>query len=381
MIKAAAIVFAVSTFVGSALAADPHPPQVVVDFTAEPAAIVQGGETKLYYELTLTNVSPFRYTLQSITARGGDSTATFDGVALQRIVAPYGKRPDKPDPKSLVIDGGHGAIVYLELDLGHNSKPATLTHELRMTDEHGASHVVSLGSEPVSDDPPIIVAPPLRGDWIAGDSANNGMDAAHRRAALVEDAHLWLAQRYAIDWVQIRKVKGEYSTFEGPESRNESYICYGQPIYSVAEGTVAGASDGIPDNVPHSGKFAVPISFDNAAGNHVVVEIGPGRFVLYAHMKPGSVHVKPGQHVKAGDILGDVGNTGSSTEPHLHMHIDDHPSFLGGNSVPYGFTSGLASGPIQANVYGSQTIKFGPIGPQKPFKNDYPGNNALVSFQ
>jgi murein DD-endopeptidase MepM/ murein hydrolase activator NlpD len=171
------------------------------------------------------------------------------------------------------------------------------------------------------------------------------------------------------------------TTFNGPEGRNESYFCYGQPIYSVADGKVVDASDSLTDNVPHSGKYAEPIDFNNAAGNHVVVEIGPARYVLYAHMKPGSVRVKAGESVRTGDVLGNVGNTGSSTEPHLHIHINDHPSFLGGNSVPYAFASGMASGATAAKVSSAGTIAFGPIGPQKPFTNDYPEDAALVSFK
>ncbi|MGC2395580.1 MAG: hypothetical protein WA579_06240, partial [Rhodomicrobium sp.] len=84
---------------------------------------------------------------------------------------------------------------------------------------------------------------------------------------------------------------------------------------------------------------------------------------------------------RVGEILGHVGNTGSSTEPHLHMHIDDHPSFLAGNGVPYEFTEGEASGPVQADVSSPGAISFGPIGRQEPFRNDYPADNALVTFK
>ena len=140
-------------------------------------------------------------------------------------------------------------------------------------------------------------------------------------------------------------------------------------------------ADGLPENVPHSGKYAIPIDFNNAAGNHVVVEIAPNRYVLYAHMRPGTVAVKAGDTVKAGDILGHVGNTGSSTEPHLHMHIDDQPSFLAGNGVPYEFTQGRESGAVEANVSSPTAISLGPIGPQHPFINDYPAENALVTFE
>jgi hypothetical protein len=176
-----------------ARAEDPRPPQVAIGFTAEPAPIVQGGLTKLFYELTLTNVSSLRYTISSIEARGGDVAASFAGVALERIVAPFGTRPQKPNPKNLVIEGGHSAIVYLELDLGHEKAPATITHELHIADAKGEIHMVSLAPEPVLNAAPVVVGPPLRGDWIAGDAVNNGMDAAHRRAAMVEGGQLWLA--------------------------------------------------------------------------------------------------------------------------------------------------------------------------------------------
>ena len=233
----------------------------------------------------------------------------------------------------------------------------------------------------VSREKPIVVAAPLRGEWIAGDSLNNGTDAAHRRAVLVEDAHAWLSQRYAIDWVQYQTVNGVRTTWSGPEDKNESYFCYDKPIYSVAGGKVVQVRDGLPDNVPHSGKYVTPIDFDTAGGNHAVVEIAPQRYVLYAHMRPGSLRVKVGDVGASRRRARPCRQTGSSTEPHLHMHIDDHPSFLAGNGVPYEFASGEASGPVAANVSSPGAISLGPIGPQQPFKDDYPAENALVTFK
>jgi hypothetical protein len=61
--------------------------------------------------------------------------------------------------------------------------------------------------------------------------------------------------------------------------------------------------------------------------------------------------------------------------------IDDQPSFLAGNGVPYEFTSFNASGPVDAAVNSNGRITFGPIGPQKPFTDDYPANNAFVTFK
>jgi murein DD-endopeptidase MepM/ murein hydrolase activator NlpD len=181
--------------------------------------------------------------------------------------------------------------------------------------------------------------------------------------------------------VQVQTVDGKLTTWNGSEDKNASYFCYDQPILSVADGKVVDASDGMAENVPHSGTYAEPITFDNAGGNHVVVEIAPRRYAFYAHMRPGTVAVKVGSQVHAGDLIGHVGNTGSSTEPHLHFHIDDEPSFLAGDGVPFAFTKGLASAAVEADVSAPGAVTFGAIGPQKPFVDDYPAENALVTFE
>ena len=207
-------------------------------------------------------------------------------------------------PASRTIAAGRSLVVYFLLDLGADKAPQAIEHTLHVIADDGGAHDIVLKPLAVSNEKPIVVAPPLRGVWMAGDSVNNGPDAAHRKAILITDGHAWLAQRYAIDWVQIQKVDGAYTTWKGAEDKNESYFCYGQPIYSVAAGKVVGMADGLPENVPHSGKYAVELSFDNAGGNHVVVEIAPHRYVLYAHMKPGTVRVKVGDTVGVGDLLG-----------------------------------------------------------------------------
>jgi len=364
-----------------AVANDPYPPQLNVSFLAAPAPIVQNGTTRLVYEMLITNFSKNRYALDSIEAKAGESQSHFDGDALAAMIAHLGQVGPQDKTAEHNIGAGSSLIVFFMLHLGKSKAPSAIEHSLHILDARGQAHDVALAPLPVSSERPIVVAPPLRGEWIAGDSVNNRPDAAHRRAVLVLNGQAWLAQRYAIDWVEYQTVDGVRTTWKGPEDKNDSYFCYGQPIYSVAPGKVVDAVDGLPDNVPHSGKFAIAVDADNAAGNHVVVEIAPHRYVLYAHMRPGTVRVKNDQHVGVGEIIGLVGNTGSSTEPHLHMHIDDQPSFLAGNGVPYEFTRGDESGPVDANVSSPNAISLGPIGPQRPFTNDYPATNALVTFK
>jgi hypothetical protein len=376
------VIFCCLLFAASAaFAGDPRPPSLNVSFLAEPSPIVQSGQTRLFYEMLITNFSKNSYVLDTIEAKAGSTQSKFSGAALGPLILHLGTPAPSDDLAARTIPGGRSVIVFLTLDFGKSSAPDAITHTLHVLAEQNEPHDVLLAPLPVVQDKAIVVAPPLRGQWIAGDSVNNRPDAAHRRAVLVDNGRAWLAQRFAIDWVQIETVNGAATTFKGPEDKNESYFCYDQPIYSVAAGKVVDASDGMAENVPHSGKYAVTIDFNNAAGNHIVVEIAPHRYVLYAHMRPGTLQVKVGDRVRSGQVLGHVGNTGSSTEPHLHMHIDDQPSFLAGNGVPYEFTEGEASGPVEANVSSAGVIHLGPIGPQHPFKNDYPGLNALVTFR
>jgi hypothetical protein len=368
-------------FAKAASAGDPRPQQLQISFLAQPAPIVQYGSTKVVYEMVVTNFSKKSYVFDAIETKAGPAQFSFSGGALAAMMMHVGTWDPAAGPASRTIASGRSLIVYFLLDLGESKAPRAVEHSLHVLEDNGDAHDIVPAPLPVSDESPIVVAPPLRGVWMAGDSVNNGADAAHRKAILITDGRPWLAQRYAIDWVQVQKVDGALTTWKGPEDKNDSYFCYDQPIYSVAAGKVVGMADGLSENVPHSGKYAYPIGFDNAGGNHVVVEIAPHRYVLYAHMRPGTVRVKIGDNVGVGDVLGHVGNTGSSTEPHLHIHIDDQPSFLAGNGVPYEFTAFDASGPVEADVSSPNAISIGPIGPQKPFTNDYPANNAQVTFR
>jgi hypothetical protein len=381
MLLARLLPLALALLAAPALARDPHPPALVISFLAAPAPIVQDGSTRLFYEMQIVNYAPAPYVLESIEAAAGNAISTYKGADLDKALVRLGSSDRTPAPANRTIQGGGSVLVFLSVDLGKAAAPNAIEHRLSVLDSKGGAHDIVPAPLNVSPEHPIVVAPPLRGQWLAGDSVSDAPDAAHRRAVLIENGRAYVAQRFAIDWVQVETVDGKTATWKGPEDRNESYFCWDKPIYSVADGKVVGMSDGTPENTPHSQTFAISIDFNNAAGNHVVVEIAPRRYVLYAHMRPGTVAVKVGDDVRAGQILGHVGNTGSSAEPHLHMHIDDEPSFLAGNGMPYEFTSGEASGPIAANVSSPTAVQFGPIGPQHPFTDDYPAPNALVTFK
>lgn len=106
----------------------------------------------------------------------------------------------------------------------------------------------------------------------------------------------------------------------------------------MADGIVTQTKDGIPQNIPNQAPI-VPITLETVGGNHVIMEIAPDVFAFYAHMQPGSVRVKVGDKVRRGQVLGLLGNTGNSTEPHLHFHLSNASSELASEGLPYAFVS------------------------------------------
>jgi murein DD-endopeptidase MepM/ murein hydrolase activator NlpD len=186
----------------------------------------------------------------------------------------------------------------------------------------------------VSRDLPVI-SPPLRGDnWQAGNGPSN--TSGHRRTILPIDGKAHIAQRFAIDWVQLNP---DGKTYTGDPLDNKNYRAYGSQALAVADGTIVAVKDGIPQNIPGENSRAVPITLETVGGNHVILDLGKGRYAFYAHLQPGSLKVKIGDHVKRGQVLGLVGNSGNSTEPHLHFHIGDSNSPLGSEGIPYVFES------------------------------------------
>ena len=214
------------------------------------------------------------------------------------------------------------------------------------------------------------ISSPLHGEhWLAANGPSN--TSGHRRALIPIDGHAAIAQRFAIDWVKLRD---DGKTFQGDEKDNKSYLAYGNEAYAVADGVVTETKDGIPENVPGIDSRAVPITLETVGGNHVILDIGGGHFAFYAHLQPGSLRVKLGEKVRRGQVVGLVGNSGNSTEPHLHFHIENGSSPLGAEGLPYS----LASFEVVGRGEGWKPADA--KGPAEVHKNEIPTENEVVNF-
>jgi murein DD-endopeptidase MepM/ murein hydrolase activator NlpD len=142
-------------------------------------------------------------------------------------------------------------------------------------------------------------------------------------------------QRHAYDLV---RVDAEGRTHTGDGSSNDQYFCWDRPVIAPADATVVSVKDGVFDNCPGVLNPVVP------AGNHVLLDFGNGEHGLFAHLRKDSVQVSEGQQVKAGDLLGVCGNSGNSSEAHLHFHLQDGPVPFQGHGLPVTFVDYVANG-------------------------------------
>jgi len=133
------------------------------------------------------------------------------------------------------------------------------------------------------------------------------------------------AERWAYDLLVTR----EGRSFEGGGTAFPDYHAYGRPVLAPAPGTVRIASDGAPDT-----PIGARVGWRNSCGNHVVIDVAPGEFLFLCHLQPGSIVVRAGQPVISGQQVGRVGNSGLSTEPHLHVHLQTTPDADFGEGIP-----------------------------------------------
>jgi hypothetical protein len=313
------------------------PPFIEMRVAKAPTVVAAKGTGILVHELHVTNFQATPLTLTRIEVLSGDANGgillALEDSALARALARPGLTPPPPLPERARLNGGLRAVAFLWVPLGTRVAPGTLRHRLTVSQGSGDSvrtHVIEGGRISVVRDVAVI-GPPLRGTgWLTA----NGPDAqtGHRRSIVPVEGTAAIAQRFAIDYV---KMDTSGRRFIGDSLKNESYYAHGTDAIAVADGIVAAVKDSIPENIPGPASRAVPITLETVGGNFVILDIGLGRYAFYAHLIPGSLRVRVGDRVRKGQVLGLVGNSGNSTEPHLHFHVMDGTSPLGSEGIPY----------------------------------------------
>lgn len=166
---------------------------------------------------------------------------------------------------------------------------------------------------------------PVDGDWFVYWGGRDIEDNYHA---------VDVGQRFAVDLLVMR----DGQSHSGDPSRLESYHCWGRAIQAPAEGVVMRAVDGLPDQAIGAADPA------NPAGNYIVIDFGNEEYGFLAHLRQGSVRVTKGDVVTAGQEIGLCGNSGNTSEPHLHFHMQTSPRLGRGEGLPTQFTNYKADG-------------------------------------
>ena len=312
----------------------PVGPPLQVLSRIDPWAFKADERWHLVYELHVTNLGKWDCRLTRLEVLPSDSgtkpIASYSGAELEGMIA----RPGQTVAEKVKVAPGAFAIVYMWLNFDKvEGMPAKISHRIAMK-IGDYPEGITLEGVPISVNRAsvVVISPPLRGEnWVAGNGPSS--TSQHRRAFIPIDGRAYISQRFAIDWVEMNP---DGKTYQGDSTDNKNYRAYGTEIHAVADGVVTQVKDGIPQNIPNKPPV-VPITLETIGGNHVITEIGSGLYAFYAHMQPGSIRVKVGDNVPRGQVLGLLGNSGNSTEPHLHFHICNANSELGCEGLPYAF--------------------------------------------
>lgn len=122
-----------------------------------------------------------------------------------------------------------------------------------------------------------------------------------------------ISQQYAYDILQVRDGR----SYEGDPKRNESYLVFGKEIIAPCDARVVLVIDGVPDNEPG---ITNP---EQLTGNTIVLQTTADEYILMAHLQEGSIEVEEGEEVRQGQVIARCGNSGNTTEPHLHLSLQN----------------------------------------------------------
>ncbi|MFF5342123.1 M23 family metallopeptidase [Streptomyces althioticus] len=231
-------------------------------------------------------------------------------------------------------------IAHVALDLGHavwwDLLPLLLAYAVLVVSNRwgGAPDSARAARESVE------VEPPVTGRWIALNSPADHTPSHHTHA---------YGQTFAID-VVAEPEPGSRPPFRAlwpVARRNADFPAYGAPLHAVADATVVRATDTARDHLSRGSLPALAylmlleanvrdlFGAGRIIGNHVVLDLGDGAYACYAHLRRGSLTVREGDRVHAGQVLAQVGNSGNSTEPHLHFQLMDGPDPDTARGIPF----------------------------------------------
>ena len=353
----------------------------------EPRAVLgDDGYDHIEYNLLVTNVLDAPVTLSSVdvTDESGNQLMRLEGqtlaAATQTVIRVLGQATP-----GLVIPVSGSATVEIDLILPPNTAPAHLSHHIPYTIPDNDPLASVLGrDEVVGPDiavaaaPAMTVLPPLVGaGWVTLNGCCTPFTAlptlsnVHRDARLAASTRIGSPEIFAIDFLRVTGGR----LFKGNGTTNQQWFGFGATVYSVAAGEVVATHDGMQEDIPF--EFPTLHTPQEFGGNFVIVRIAPDVYASYFHLMTGSVAVSVGDHVAAGDKLGQLGNSGNTTAPHLHFTLLDRPDPITGYSLPFVFANYELTGLVTGQKGNDVQIED----MAEPVSSAYPLVNSIATYK
>ena len=342
---------------------------ITLDLHEPPGVQPTADGRALVYEVNARNFDADCVRLVDVRADGGALQRHYQGDTIAANALVYDAQMHAlPNPAAgegafhaVDVPAGGGVVVYFFVLLPEAvAAPVALRHAFAFTacDDAATARRTVVDERALPGTEPVVVGLPFRGPgWVAGDSVNAG--GVHRRTLIpLRDANgdlltgeFHVPERYAIDWVVVDDADRRAV---GPIDANASYLAYGKEILAVADGIVSRTRDGMPQGTPPHNPPGQ--TTETAAGNFIMQDIGGGHYAFYAHLQPGSLRVREGDRVARGQVIALLGNSGNSSEAHLHFHVSDANDPLISEGVPYVFDRFASTG--QADGFDDVTGAF-----------------------
>lgn len=316
------------------------PVEVRIPFA--PQAVRGGdGRTHLAYELHVTNFYPGTgvLTLESVSVLGDASPAPLARYSGAQVNALLAEPAEATPAAGTPVPAGGRVVLFLWLDLPPaGAPPRTLTHQLTFRTSAGEVQTVDGVRVALDAAPPQAIGAPLRGGrWLAHEGPGNHL-SHHWGGIVAANGEATIPQRFAIDWFGLDGAGHAVGIARDRigQSRLADWAGFDAEVLAVGDGVVRDARDGVADGKP----MVAPAQSDALTartlyGNFVVIEIAPGVFAHYAHLRNGSVRVRAGDRVRRGQVIGQLGQSGNANAPHLHFHLSNAATFEQSEGLPF----------------------------------------------
>ena len=300
----------------------------------------------LNFDFEITNPLPMELRLQAVELR---VLGTSGQVIRRDFVDRSSRRHAELEPER-ALPSGKTLTIFNPFHTFEAGVPLNrLRYRFTFTDEQKQRHIVETELAPRRFRPRTALIPPLRGRLLVWD----GHDYAshHRRTEVsaslfgIPDHYHANFQRYGFDFVIVDEA-GELTRtpqttseefYRNDASLNPRYLTLGHEVLAAGAGTVVELHDGEPDNLRWD-PAALKERETAYGGNYVIIDHGNGEFSWFGHLQQGSVRVKPGQRVAQGEVIANVGASGSSLFPHLHYELRSAAGAARAEGLPAYFT-------------------------------------------